>query len=145
MKLIQIKKKIDLIFLYETRIHPDVDKYLSSPAPQNFEQHLNYMDTNSQRFRILTDDHKYFGYSQITRIDQDSCELGFVIAPKYQGKGLGKTLVKLTIEEAKTQKYKCICLFVKFENIKAINLYQKLGFRIKTFNANSEHYMELEC
>jgi ribosomal protein S18 acetylase RimI-like enzyme len=63
------------------------------------------------------------------------------VLPDYQGKGISKTLLNRTIKEAKIKSYISIKLEVKQDNIKAITLYQKLGFEISRkhiFNNNLE-------
>ena len=55
---------------------------------------------------------------------------GITITQKYRGKGLGKLLMKLTLEEALNNlpKLKIITLEVFAENEKAINMYKNFGF-----------------
>lgn len=55
---------------------------------------------------------------------------GITITQKYRGKGFGKLLMKLTLEEAlkNLPKLKIITLEVFAENEKAINMYKNFGF-----------------
>jgi ribosomal protein S18 acetylase RimI-like enzyme len=52
------------------------------------------------------------------------------IARKYQRKGYGTLLTKYAINKILGKGYNCVELNVFSDNIKAINLYKKLGFSI---------------
>jgi len=63
---------------------------------------------------------------------------GIVIIPPFQGKGLGKLLSVLTIAKVfnKFNNIKFIKLYVDYDNLNAIKLYRKLGFRKIAFHKN---------
>lgn len=52
------------------------------------------------------------------------------VKPAYRKLGIGEDLIKRAVSYLKTQHVEIINLSVASENIKAINLYQKLGFNI---------------
>ncbi|MBM7642275.1 GNAT family N-acetyltransferase [Streptococcus loxodontisalivarius] len=54
---------------------------------------------------------------------------GILIAEAYQGQGLGKSLLKALLTEAKAQGYTKTAMHVMGSNSTAISLYQKYGFK----------------
>jgi len=137
----------DYRFLYDTRTHPDIDKMLSGEPPQNYEQHLGYLDKVLNKTRwiyVALDDNIKIGYSQIYDVTDTHLEVGFAIHPNFQGKGYGKDLVIKTIEKAEEQfPNKKIVLYVKINNPKAIHIYEKFGFK-KIKEVDDLFYMERE-
>lgn len=72
---------------------------------------------------------------------QHNCEFSVSVRPEYRGIGLGSTLFKIAIIEAKKLGYVNIYLYVASENKKAIKLYRRLGFRkIATLKKYRSHY-----
>ena len=57
---------------------------------------------------------------------------GFGIAPKYQGKGFGKAMLKLMLDDLIKKNVDIIMIDVNSTNERAFNLYKKYGFRIQT-------------
>jgi putative acetyltransferase len=53
---------------------------------------------------------------------------GVAIAPSYSGKGLGEKMLREVVQLCNEQNYKRIELTVATINLKAIRLYEKLGF-----------------
>jgi len=141
MKLVKEINNEILDFLFKTRTNPEIDKHLSGKPPSNYSEHVKYLQQKWENFRLLIDENgNYIGYSQIAPKENNSCELGFVISPDYQGKGFGKKLVELTLEEVKEQ-YNIVFLLVKKDNSKAIRMYEKFGFVTKK-EIKKELYME---
>jgi len=139
------KEEKDLFFLYSTRIHPDVSKMLTGNPPESYEKHLDYIKKVqglSKWIFVACHEHGLIGYSQMYNVTEKDLEVGFVVHPDFQGWGLGKKLVELTLNKAKEifPKRK-IYLYVKDDNYKAIHIYQKLGFVSKGFQDNIA-YME---
>lgn len=50
------------------------------------------------------------------------------IEPEHQGKGIGSSLLKQTIDEAKKKNLDGLITQTEFKNIPAQNLYKKMGF-----------------
>ena len=120
--------------MYKIRKAPEVSCWLHQPPPECFAKHVLYlsrMDGRRKFFCIYRDD-VMVGYCQLS-ISED-IELGWALAPEYQGMGIGRPAVLQLIAEAKrcnqnfTQKKK-IVLYVKEGNKRAISLYNKHGFR----------------
>ena len=140
------ENKEDFNFLYETRTHSSVSKMLTGDPPQSYESHLNYIKKVQEKNRwifVAQLINLFVGYSQIYNVTEDNLEVGFVIHPNFQGKGLGKNLVVLTIARAKELfSNRKIYLYVKSDNFKAIHIYESLGFVNKNCK-NNVIYMEL--
>lgn len=65
-------------------------------------------------------------------------ELGIVVAQKYQGNGIGTKLIQSVISWVKENNITSrISLEVRADNIKAINIYMKLGFIVEGCRKNS--------
>ncbi len=122
-------------FVRRVRNNPRVNKYLFTDI---------YISKEDQKkwYRKLLRDKKHFvfiafddvpvGYGQVKNIDYitHSCELGFCIAPEYQGKGYGTMLIKELIEYAvKELDVHRLYLEAFTDNEKAIKLYKKCGFK----------------
>lgn len=134
LKLLPLNKE-HLEFVREVRNDPRVNKYLFTDI------HISKED-QKKWYRKLLEDKKYFvfiafddvpvGYGQVKNIDYvtRSCELGFCIAPEYQGKGYGAMLIKeLTEYVVRELDMRCLYLEAFADNKKGIKLYEKCGFR----------------
>jgi len=132
MDLILAKSEEELNFLFKARTNPEVDRLLEGDPPSNLEDHLNYISKVQSKSRfiyIAYENNIPVGYSQIYDITSKSIEVGFVILPEYQGRGLGKQLVKKTLDICNSKFCKLnIILYVKKENIKARHIYECFGF-----------------
>jgi len=60
-------------------------------------------------------------------------ELTVVVAKEFQGKGIGKQLFKILLKKIETERKDILRveLIVRESNIKAINFYKQLGFKIE--------------
>lgn len=73
---------------------------------------------------------------------------GYIISEKHRGKQLGITLGQHSLEEARKMGYQAIQFNAAVStNIKAVNLWEKLGFRIvgtnpKAFRHKTEGYVD---
>lgn len=63
--------------------------------------------------------------------------LGIGILPEFRGKGIGRQLMRATIEKAKQRGLTRIELTVREQNKNAIELYKKLGFEIEGLKRNA--------
>ena len=60
------------------------------------------------------------------------------VRPLYRGMGTGKELTRKIIEKSKGEGAKELCLLVRENSYRVINLYHKLGFKPKTVPALEE-------
>lgn len=76
-------------------------------------------------------DKQTVGVFVLLKISSDTIELiNIAVDEKYQGRGIGKTLVKDAIQKAKDMGYKKIEVGTGNSSINQLALYQKCGFRI---------------
>ncbi|MDK2834513.1 MAG: [ribosomal protein S18]-alanine N-acetyltransferase [Methanolobus sp.] len=68
-----------------------------------------------------------FSYSHIYKT---ATLYSFAVDSNHRGQGIGERLLQKGIHEMKLNSVSCISLYVATENIPAISLYRKLGFRI---------------
>jgi ribosomal protein S18 acetylase RimI-like enzyme len=85
--------------------------------------------------------------SRQAELKTGAIELTYIgVADDQRGRGLGKTLLNAFIEASRSQGYRSVVLSVETDNVSAIALYTKAGFRIaKTFAEGryQRHRMEL--
>lgn len=136
----------DLLFLFNTRRHPEVDKMLTGSAPQDYTQHLNYISKVQGKTKwlfVAFSDANCVGYGQVYDVTDSHLEVGFVIHPDYQGKGFGKEIVKATIARAlELFPNRKVVLYVRKDNDRAVHIYRKLGFVDMGFKDDTI-YMEM--
>lgn len=133
LKLVPLNREY-LEFVRTVRNDPEVNKYLFTDAHISREEQERWYrrqlrDEKSLVFIALAD--VPIGYCQLKNIDHanHSCELGFCVAPKHQGRGYGVTLVSELITYA-TDKLSMHRLYLEVfaDNEKVIKLYESCGF-----------------
>lgn len=86
-------------------------------------------DSNSWHWMIQSDD-KIIGHINLNKSDNEKAELQIVIGEKeFWGQGIGQQASTQAIQKAKNLGFKTIYIEVRPENFRAINLYQRLGFK----------------
>ncbi len=80
---------------------------------------------------LAKENDKFVGYISM-RIEKNIGEIGMSVLKNYQGKGIGSKLMMYIIRFAKKNHCVKIKLAVWENNLKAINLYKKFGFIIKS-------------
>ena len=101
-----------------------------------FEDCLQYYDCF-----VLEDktDNKVIGYTVLSFVLDESHLLNLAVIKTHQRKGFGLKLVKHAMEFARAKKATVIFLEVRKNNIKAVNLYNKLGFN--QIGTRKEYYL----
>src|SRR5262245_57222736 len=103
---------------------------------------------------IVWEDDKRVGYVQyhVESIKHHRCEIGFVVHPDYQSRGLGTEIVKWSLKNfyninAFDAHIRRVWLTVFPENETAIQLYQKHGFKtegiMRSFVYNDNKYRDV--
>lgn len=114
----------------------DIQNYINS----NFNEEQNKTELNNplSEYHFIFHNDELVGYSKVifnSGIDPvketniSKLERIYLLQ-KVHGTGLGKMLFDFVIELAKTNHQKGIWLFVWIENHRAVNFYQKMGFKI---------------
>jgi ribosomal protein S18 acetylase RimI-like enzyme len=87
-----------------------------------------------------------FSASDENALTPGQLELTYIgVAPEARGQGLGKTLLTAFVEAARSAGYKSVVLSVETDNLAAIALYIKFGFKItKTFSEGRYHRHRME-
>ncbi len=124
------------------RNDPEVFKYTGNTYDHEItiESELGWIrkvmaTPNDYRCAILADD-VYVGNIYLTDINKDSAEYHIFLGNKdYWGKGVAKQASGLLLDYAFDKlNLESVHLSVRKENIAAVKLYEKLGFRIKSEN-----------
>ena len=126
--------KNDLQFIYDLYMHSQVNPFLLY-EPMDIEEFKPIFD------RLLKDEIKYifmdenstpigmFKLSPLTyRASHIAYLGGLAIHPDFAGRGFGREMMQEIIDFANQQGYKRIELSVATENLRAIELYKKVGF-----------------
>lgn len=80
------------------------------------------------RFYVSVEENKVAGYIGLSVIIDEGYILNVAVHPDYQGKGIGKALVKTVDDFAIKNNLAFVTLEVRLSNEKAISLYQSFGF-----------------
>jgi len=75
-------------------------------------------------YRLFKRDQKGYGY-----VNDFTPELGIAVKDGQRGKGIGTLLMKKLMEQALKDGYPALSLSVDPNNIEAVQLYKKLGFK----------------
>lgn len=105
------------------------NRVFSDPWPRKFfEEDLN---NEFSSYYVLKKEDKIIGYAGLWFMFENCDLVNIAIDSDYQGHGYGKKLLKLLIGEAILKECEFMHLEVRKNNLRAFNLYEKLGF-IKT-------------
>lgn len=129
----------DKDFIYEVKklsIFEYVDKIWGWDEEYQIKDFEN--DFDNYIFKIIVVDEKDVGFIQIDESIDSINIIEIHIIPEYQGKGIGSSILKNIIERANN-----ISKIVKIgcfkDNIRARNLYERLGFKV--VKTTDTHYM----
>ena len=114
------------------------DQYLSASGTQRFLHNIVRFPGcgifEPEASWVLADpsDHKLYGLLLCSRV---SAEIGHVtqicVLPEFQGKGVGRKLLELCSASMQIPGCEAITLTVTEQNLAAVGLYQKLGYRVQ--------------
>ena len=122
----------ELIDTYEAVENIDYEKVL--------QWVLKKIETNIDEYIAVFLDGKKVGYYHFYP-SEGKMELDdLYIFPEFRSKGIGSTIIQRCIEESDSS----IFLYVFEKNIRAITLYEKLGFTIVKNIRNTRYIMERE-
>ena len=126
-RLIQYKK--DIIYMYS--------KGLSGEEKENINEYvINIVNkTLKDYFNIIIDD-KIIGSVCIKDLENAKLLDEIYLEKEFRNKGIGTDIIRKIIENNES-----VCLWVYKENIKAVSLYKRLGFKIID-ETESRYYME---
>lgn len=129
----------DALISYKWRNNPKVWKYTGTRPDIKITKEIELrwienalMKMNEKRYAIcVTDTNEYIGNVQLTNIEINRAEFHIFIGDTdYWGKGIGKRATEGILEIAFSNlSLNQIYLYVNTENIPAIKVYEKVGFR----------------
>lgn len=99
---------------------------------------LNDLKTNQTLYFVLKSNNNIIGYISFNIVFENMDIQSIVIDKNFQKKGFGTHLLNFAIQYAKDNNVINIFLEVRKSNTKAINLYQKNGF--KFINTRKRYY-----
>ena len=94
-------------------------------TPNNF---MSSLDAGNSSI-VLKDNKDILGYAFFSVIGTDSHLLNITVSKNYQGKGYGKKILKKVLFQSKVLGASIVFLEVRVSNHKAINFYEKFGFK----------------
>ena len=106
-----------------TRIEKETNEY--PWTPNNFKSSLDAGNSTI----VLKDNKNILGYAFFSVIGTDSHLLNITVSKRYQGKGYGKKILKKVLLQSKVLGASIVFLEVRVSNHKAINFYEKFGFK----------------
>jgi len=116
----------------------------TTDAWSRFAFEKEFQNKFSKKF-VLELKGKVVGYIIYWVVGDEATIMTFAIDKEHQGKGLGEFLLK---ESLKVIEAKRILLDVRKSNIRAINLYRKLGFKLvserKSYYSDGENALFME-
>ncbi|MFA7252694.1 MAG: GNAT family N-acetyltransferase [Candidatus Paceibacterota bacterium] len=127
MKSYEANKKSDYEYI-SNLLNPDNTKYLLVKRVSPLEIISDH--SNDKKYFIIKNNKKLIGYYNIfLSKNKKTARVALIIDKPYRGKGFGlKTMMDI---EKRAKKYgvKILKLDVLMDNIVAINLYNKIGFK----------------
>ncbi|MFA5560327.1 MAG: ribosomal protein S18-alanine N-acetyltransferase [Acholeplasmataceae bacterium] len=100
------------------------------PQPLDLEFLYDELAINPfAKYYVYEQNKKIVGYLGYRVIDDTAEMMNFIVDPKHQKQGIGKTLISDTIDELIKQGVKMITLEVRKSNKIAIKLYESVGFK----------------
>ncbi|MDA3802745.1 MAG: GNAT family protein [Patescibacteria group bacterium] len=138
---IRLHKRSDIPFRVKCLNNPKINKFIGDNIGKNTtlkkqkEWFDNYLKNKNKKFFTITDDGKpvgFMGLSNISKVNKN-CDLFIIIGEDdYRGRGVGKIAMDWLIDYGfNTLKLHKINLGVFVDNIPAVKLYKKLGFKIE--------------
>ena len=95
----------------------------------NMQKILKRMKNPKVHYLVALYDGHTIGYVDFTENKKSIRVMGLAVLEEFQGNGIGKALLKEAIRFARKVKKENVHLLVSADNMKALNMYGKLGFK----------------
>src|SRR5688572_22835271 len=121
----------DLPFVSEVRHDPQTLQRLHDPRVFSLQEMLQWYQQARPPWRLILYDGRPAGYFRVSDIDEAarSIKIGADIHPELRRRGIATTAYRKFLRQLLDQGWRRIWLEVLADNITAIRLYHKLGFR----------------
>jgi len=120
---IQNISEADSLKILNMRNHPDVAKQMGTPKFITWRKHLEYISNTQKNIKVFYCNNTPVGTFEIDRATSD---FGITVDPHWHRKGYGSKMLELFIKENPHIDLKSK---VKRDNIAAVKLYNKTGFK----------------
>ena len=102
--------------------------------PWSVEQFWGELAQPTRHYLVAEDDGVICGYAGLFRLPPDADVQTIAVAPDRQGAGLGATLLRALLDDARD----CgsVLLEVRSDNAAAISLYRRFGFEVVSRRSN---------
>ena len=105
---------------------------LQAPSVADSEKFIAHLDKHNWPQFVAESDERIVGWCDITGMTQPGSThcgvLGMGLLPAWRGQGLGRRLAEATLVQAQSTGLERVQLEVFVDNVRAIALYEKLGF-----------------
>ena len=101
-------------------------------SPNNFKSSLNAGNSSI----VLKDKNNILGYAFFSVVETDSHLLNITVSKDYQGRGYGKKILDKVLFQSKVLGATIIFLEVRVSNHRAIDFYEKFGFKRDSIRYN---------
>lgn len=108
------------------RVRNECLEYLHDRTKYSLTQTIQWFETQNPKYFILEKDHEKIGYFR-TSEENGEYFIGLDIDERFRGKKIAVPAYKMFIENSDRKDF---FLYVDNQNIRAFNLYTKLGFKI---------------
>ena len=106
-----------------------------NPSPWKYETFLSSFEVGHKGL-ICKKDNLMIGFIIFSPISPEAHILSISVRNEMQSKGIGALLLKSMLDQCKVMHYKKIFLEVRVSNVKAINFYEKFGFKKDAIREN---------
>lgn len=103
--------------------------------PKTTDERIKWFLERNKRFAVIVAeiDGKVAGWASLNQYSdrkayEGTCENSLYVSPDYRKKGVGKALLKATIEKARTEKFHSILSRITVENGVSIAMHEAEGF-----------------
>jgi len=98
------------------------------PYPSSYLETLAHL--SPETFLVVSLNGHVVGYSASVLSGSEGHIISIAVHPNYRGIGIGEKLLRENVKRLKDLGARKIVLEVKVDNVQALSLYRKLGFRI---------------
>lgn len=118
--------------LYRLSLEKNSRGFVTNPGFHGdiYDRAVKYQQENGAMFGLFDENGSLLGFGGLKQKDGGRAELcNLHLHPDYHGKGYGKLLACMLLDEARELKYQVVELHVTVTQEKAIGLYKSLGFK----------------